>query len=191
MNWLPVVPVTVLVTILGSTDALWAQAATPACGWQGSQQWLSTRPSPLDSAQLALPGGVAKICYSRPSARGRAIYGELAPFGRAWRVGANEPTLLHLTVSAQIGGTEFPPGQYVLLAVPGPDRWMVVLHTAESTDPSRMFQTLTVVGNARAQVDSIHPPVEQFTIRIQETPNRAFLLEWGSLQARLEVRASP
>jgi len=73
MNWSRVFAVAVLVTTLGPTEALWGQTATPACGWQGSQQWLSTRPSPLDSAQVALPGGVAKICYSRPSLRGRSL----------------------------------------------------------------------------------------------------------------------
>jgi hypothetical protein len=57
----------------------------------------TTRPSSRWAEQ-------ALICYGRPSARGREIFGGLVPHGRLWRTGANEPTILHLPFTAEIAG---------------------------------------------------------------------------------------
>src|SRR5437867_1068337 len=98
--------------------------STPAlaCHVRGSQDWLATRPSPLDSAVITVGATTAKICYSRPSARGRSV-DSLVPPGRAWRMGANEPTTITLTNTLIIGGAQLGALRYVILAVPGVERW--------------------------------------------------------------------
>ena len=53
------------------TLAFTAQESVPSCNVRGSYEWLSQRVSPLDSATIGLGGRTAKVCYSRPSARGR------------------------------------------------------------------------------------------------------------------------
>jgi hypothetical protein len=88
----------------GLSSSAGAQGPLPACEWQGSHQWLSTRASPLDSVILVMPTLTATICYSRPSARGRSVFDSLAPFGKVWRTGANEPTTLRLSRKATVGG---------------------------------------------------------------------------------------
>jgi hypothetical protein len=158
------------------------------CEVSGSHEWLSTRASPLDSVEVSLPAVTVKICYSRPRARGRSVYGSLAPFGQAWRTGANEPTTIRLSRSATIGGATLSAGRYLILSVPDSTRWLVVFYTATGTDASEMFRTRKEVATGTASVERLATPVDQFTIRSTMGPEgTAFLLEWGHLRARLPV----
>ena len=168
-----------------------SQTPTPACGVRGSQQWLATRPSPLDSATLTIGSAVAKVCYSRPSARGRSV-DSLVPQGRAWRTGANEPTTITLTGSLAVGGAVLRPGRYVILTVPRAEQWIVVFHTTAETEPDRMFASLEQVAQGTGRVERLTSPVEQFTIRsVSDSTDAAFLLEWGERRVRVAVRSVP
>src|SRR5712692_9933593 len=153
---LPMTSMVILVLALpaGSTVSQEPLTPTPACHVRGSQQWLATRPSPLDSAVVTVPGTVAKICYSRPSARGRSV-DSLVPPGRAWRMGANEPTTITLTNTLIIGGTQLAAQRYVILAVPGVERWTLAFYTTPDTEPAKMFQHLTQVASASGAVERL------------------------------------
>jgi hypothetical protein len=106
-------------------------SGAPACAWMASGDQLSGRASPPDSASVRLGEGVAKVCYSAPSARGRQIMGGLVPYGEPWRLGANEATVLHVTVPAEIGGAvRVDPGSYSLYAIPGESEWTIVVNRA-------------------------------------------------------------
>src|SRR5687768_6929301 len=76
------------------------------CGPRGS----AARVSPDDSLSFTVGGKEALLCYGRPLARGRLIFGGLVPYDALWRTGANEPTLLHLPFRAQIAGVAVPKG---------------------------------------------------------------------------------
>ena len=81
------------------------------------------RQSPLQELRFSAGGGEALLCYGAPSARERVVMGELVPFGEPWRVGANEPTTLHLSADAMVGGVSLAPGSYSLYATPGESEW--------------------------------------------------------------------
>jgi hypothetical protein len=92
---------------------------------------LEGRASPYDSATVAVGDAVLKLCYGRPSARGRImIGGDDVPFGQPWRTGANEPTTLHTTAAIVLGDTHLDPGSYSLYTIPGPETWEVILNRA-------------------------------------------------------------
>jgi DUF2911 family protein len=159
-----------------------------ACHVRGSQQWLATRPSPLDSVSVTVSGTTAKICYSRPSARGRSV-DSLVPPGTAWRLGANEPTIITLTDSLSIGGAALGAGRYVILAVPGLNRWTLVFYTTPDTEPAKMFHNLQQVAIGTGQVEQTAEPVDKFTIRSEGDPtNCELLLEWGNWRVRIPVQ---
>jgi hypothetical protein len=169
-------------------SALATAVPTPTCNVRGSHQWLSTRPSPLDSAVVAIGDATALICYSRPQARGRSV-DSLVPRGLAWRLGANEPTTLTLSNAMSVGGVRLGAGRYVLLAVPGDAKWTVVFHTTPDSEPAKMFQTMKQVAMGTASAERVAPLVEQFTIRAAPDGVPAFLLEWGPWRVRLPVAA--
>lgn len=166
-----------------------APQALPACIAQGSRELLSGRPSPLDSLVVPLGAGAVKICYSRPSVRGRTIFDGLVPFGKPWRTGANEPTMLHLPVQAEAAGVRLTPGRYVVTTVPGPDEWTVIFHTTEAQDPARMFESLVEVGRGRATPEPLDSLVEQLRIRADPGPRPALILEWERVRVRIPMRA--
>ena len=69
-----------------------------------------------------------KVIYSRPSLKGRAIFGELIPFGKVWRVGANENTEIKFYKPVTIGGVALPAGSYSLFAIPEKDKWTIIIN---------------------------------------------------------------
>ena len=166
---------------------------TPRCRVRGSHEWLARRASPLDSVSLIDGSDVAFLCYSRPRARGRSVYDSLAPFGKAWRTGANEPTILELTAPAVVAGVSLPVGRYAILTVPQPTEWVVLFHTFTTPDSAvddlpRVFQTLHEVGRGMMIAKTLPTVTEAFTIRtVADSAGHAFLLEWGTLQARMPV----
>ncbi len=96
---------------------------------------------PLVNAQLNHPKaspftkieqevGLSKITvkYSRPAVRGRTIFGDLVPYGRIWRVGANASTKITVDTDVTILGNNLPKGTYALYAFPKETSWEVVFH---------------------------------------------------------------
>lgn len=69
------------------------------------------------------------IQYGRPSKRGRQVMGVLVPYGRIWRVGANESTKITTSDDLVVAGNKLPAGTYALYAFPYEDRWQMVFHT--------------------------------------------------------------
>ena len=178
----------ILALAAGSTVSQEPLTPAPACHVRGSRQWLATRPSPLDSVVVTVPGATAKICYSRPSARGRSV-DSLVPPGPAWRMGANEPTTITVANRLNVGGAFLGTGRYVILAVPGLDRWTLAFYTTPDTEPAKMFQNLKQVATGTGEVVRVVAPVEQFTIRSEsDSTTLSLLLEWGTWRVRVPVR---
>jgi hypothetical protein len=162
--------------------------ASPNCKARGSRQWLAQRASPLDSATAVVHGDTAKVCYSRVSARGRTVFGELVPYGRAWRTGANEPTVLHLSCAAEVAGVPLDPGQYILLTVPGLNQWTIAFYRPTSDDPS--YKTMSAVGQGVVSSETLTEPVETLTLRgTQGSVSAELILEWERVRVRIPVRA--
>jgi hypothetical protein len=109
--------------------------AAPAmtCAPWASPEQLATRPSPYDSIMVRTDTVLrAKLCYSRPLARDRTVFGALVPYDTLWRTGANEPTILHLSGPAQIAGLTVEAGDYSIYTVPSPAGWQVVVNASTS-----------------------------------------------------------
>jgi hypothetical protein len=66
------------------------------------------------------------VDYSRPSTKGRKIFGELVPYGEVWRTGANAATVFSFSTDVTIGGQLVPAGSYALYAIPGKNDWTMI-----------------------------------------------------------------
>ncbi len=91
-------------------------------------------PKASPAAMVAQEVGFAtiKIDYSRPATRGRKIFGDLVPYGRIWRVGANESTKISVDTEVAVSGNKLPAGTYALYAFPEEDEWEIVFHNNTS-----------------------------------------------------------
>lgn len=152
------------------------------------------RASPYDSATVSVGGQQLKICYGRPAARNRTIFGEggLVPYGRLWRTGANEPTIMHVPFTANVAGLTVPPGSYSVYTEPGATEWTLIInrataqwgHEGSYTDAVREQE----LGRATVPAERLDQHVEQFTIRGEPTAAGAdILLEWERTRVRIPV----
>ena len=105
-----------------------AQTVDAGCWVRGERADLELRASPFDSAAVSLDAGDVKVCYSRPRKLGRPIMGRLVPYGRPWRMGADEATSIHLPVAGTLGGVALGPGWYSLYAIPAESEWRIVVN---------------------------------------------------------------
>jgi len=86
------------------------------------------QPSPLSTVEQKVGLTDVSITYSRPSMKGRVIFGELVQYGSMWRLGANASTKIEFSDAVKIAGQDVPAGKYALYAIPGKDKWTMILH---------------------------------------------------------------
>jgi hypothetical protein len=152
------------------------------------------RQSPYDSITVAVDGRQLRICYGRPSAQGREIFGGLVPWGTLWRTGANEPTILHLPFTAEIAGLRVEPGSYSLYTVPQESgEWELIINRATSQwgHPGSYTEEVRAqeLGRAPIRTERLDQAIEQFTIRGEPVAGGAdVLLEWERTRARIPIR---
>jgi len=85
-------------------------------------------PSPTQTIKQDFGMGSIELTYSRPSAKGRRVFGDLVPYGKLWRTGANAATKLVFSNPVEIGGKKLDTGTYVLYTIPGEETWEVIIN---------------------------------------------------------------
>jgi len=84
-------------------------------------------PSPAQTVKQEFGLSNVELSYSRPGVKGRKIFGDLVPYGKVWRTGANGATTLTFGDEVTIGGTKIPAGKYGLLTIPDKKNWTVII----------------------------------------------------------------
>lgn len=115
---------TPLVLTLFAATILALTLALPA-----SAQLKLPRVSPAASVTQTIGLTDLTVTYSRPGVKNRVIWGELVPYDKPWRTGANEATNFTTTDSIQFSGRPLAPGTYALFTIPGKDGWTVILNS--------------------------------------------------------------
>jgi hypothetical protein len=152
------------------------------------------RKSPLDSLTFSVSRQLVKVCYGRPSSRGRVmIGGKNVPFGKLWRTGANEPTIFFTPVALTVAGIKVAPGKYSLYSVPGPREWQVIVNRSTSQWGEESNYTDKVkaqeVGRATVSSEQLAAPIETFTIRSAPSGAKGadLVLEWEKTRIRIPI----
>jgi hypothetical protein len=89
----------------------------------------SKRPSPPAMAKGTIKGSMITIDYSSPSVKGRKVFGELEPFGKVWRAGANEATIFTTSKDIEVEGKKLAAVKYSLFMTPGEKEWTVYFNS--------------------------------------------------------------
>ncbi len=111
-----------------------------------AQQLKTPQPSSTQTLKQEFGLGSIELSYSRPNMKGRKIFGDLVPFDKVWRTGANNATTLTFTDEVTIGGTKVPAGKYGLLTIPSANEWTVIISKqTDVTSPSAYKQEMDVV----------------------------------------------
>jgi hypothetical protein len=86
----------------------------------------ANRPSPPDIVSNTVGNTTITIDYSQPAVKGRTIWGELVPYGRVWRTGANEATTIEFSKDVKVEGKSLKAGKYGLFTIPEKNEWTII-----------------------------------------------------------------
>lgn len=125
-------------------------------------------PSPSQTIKQDFGLSFIELSYSRPAMRGRKIFGDLVPFGKVWRTGANNATTITFGDEVMIGGTKIPAGKYGLLTIPDKKSWTIIItKQTDVTSPSDYKQDQDVV-RVEAKTMDMNSAMESFTMQFAD-----------------------
>jgi hypothetical protein len=132
----------------------------------GAQQLRTPAPSPTQTVKQDFALSAVELSYSRPSVKGRKIFGDLVPFGNVWRTGANNATTITFGEEVLINGKKVPAGKYGFLTIPGKDNWtLIITKQVDVTSPAAYKQESDVVRMDVKPV-AINYKIENLTLQI-------------------------
>jgi tetratricopeptide (TPR) repeat protein len=122
-----------------------------------------------------------EILYSRPSARGRSVLGNLVPFGQLWRTGANDNSTISFSDDVVINGKTLKKGKYALYTIPNIQSWEVLFYTAtDNWGTPKEFDDAKVALKTTVNEEALAKPVETFTLAISnlDTSSATLDISW-------------
>lgn len=133
-----------------------------------------------------------KVTYCRPYKKEREIFGGLVPYGKVWRTGANEATLLEASHDFTFGGKPVLAGRYTLWTLPGTDTWDVYLNSGMypwgvDFDGNAQRDPAKDVAVATVPVTRVPESLEQFTIVMSED-GKQLLLKWDDVLVAVPIQ---
>ncbi len=127
--------------------------------------------------------------YSRPSARGRKIFGGLVPWGEVWRTGANTATKVTFGGDVKFEGTAVPAGSYALYTIPGEGEWTFILSKVTGQWGSYTYDEKNDLLRAKVKPTSLKDPVETMSISVEDVrDDRAELaISWEKTRVAAKI----
>ncbi len=147
--------------------------------------------SALATAEATIEGKKVSITYSRPSMRGRKVFGELVPYNTVWRTGANKATVLKTEATLVFGKVEIPAGEYSINTVPSENGWKLIINkTIPSWGiPYKPEYEKTEFPRIDMKVAKTAAPVELFTITVAAAKGGGVLkMEWENTSASVNFK---
>jgi Protein of unknown function (DUF2911) len=133
-----------------------------------AQQLTTPQPSPTQVIKQNFGVGSVELNYSRPAKKGRKVMGDLVPFGKVWRTGANAATTLTFTDDVTIGGTSVKAGKYGLLTIPNADKWTIIISKDVTVNQPSAYKQENDVVRVDAPAIKLPFSVENFTINFAD-----------------------
>jgi hypothetical protein len=148
-------------------------------------------PSPTQTVSQDFALSNISLSYSRPSKKGRVIFGDLVPYGQIWRTGANSPTKIKFGEDVSIDGKPVPAGEYALYSIPGENEWTFILSKNLKLWGSIGYNQADDLLRFTAKPMSVPFDVESFTILFgSQTANTVDIqLLWANTAVGFTVKA--
>ena len=150
----------------------------------------SQKASPAATATGKVGEATITIAYSSPAVKERKIWGELVPYNKIWRAGANEATVFETDKALKIEGKELPAGKYSIYMLPTENEWTIIFNSqvgqwgitragATTDDPARDVLKINV------------KPIESKTFNerlVYEVSSKGFSMSWEKLTVPVKVK---
>lgn len=163
--------------------------AIALCNFTFAQTLTTPQPSTTQIIKQNFALSAIELSYSRPNIKGRSVIGNLVPFGKVWRTGANGATTLTFGDDVTIGDKKIPAGKYGLLSIPDKENWtLIITKQTDVTSPAAYKETEDVVRvNVKAMITA--NKVETFTIQFANVKSNTCELQlmWENTAVALPI----
>jgi hypothetical protein len=130
-----------------------------------------------------------EINYSRPGLKGRVVVGNIDPYGKVWRTGANSATRISFSTPVKLQGSKLDAGTYELFTIPGPDEWTVILQKAGKQWGAYQYKEENDALRVKAKPVGLANPVETFTIDVNDIRDDSATLDliWADWRVPVKI----
>ncbi|WEK33772.1 MAG: DUF2911 domain-containing protein [Candidatus Pseudobacter hemicellulosilyticus] len=162
---------------------------TLACVASEAQGLKLPQPSPAQTIKQDFGIGSVELSYSRPAVSGRKVFGDLVPFDKVWRTGANGATTISFTEDVTIGDKLVPAGKYGLLSIPSKDSWTIIISKQVNVNQPALYKQEEDLVRVLVKTMKTPKPVESFTIQFSDiTPTSCALqIMWANTAVTLPI----
>ncbi|WP_343703142.1 DUF2911 domain-containing protein [Chitinophaga sp.] len=170
-----------------STAAICMLAAAPAFA-QGIKM---PAPSPTQTIKQDFALSAVEVTYSRPAMKDRTIMGDLVPYGKLWRTGANAATRIKFGEDVKLNGTAIPQGEYVLYTIPNQGGWEIVINKGLKNWGVDGYKQEEDVARFKAEAQELPFPIQSFMILFEDVRPSAMtmMLMWDKTLVPIEITA--
>ena len=130
-----------------------------------SAQLKMPAPSPTQIIKQDFALGSIELTYSRPSIKGRKIFGDLVPYNTVWRTGANAATIIKFNDPVELGGKKIDTGSYALYSIPNDDSWEIILNKGITNWGSDGYKQTDDVVRFKVNTMKVKEAAESFTMQ--------------------------
>ncbi len=151
------------------------------------------QPSPASKIEQIIGLTDVAVDYSRPSMRGRAIFGNLVPYDKLWRTGANKNTQITFSDDVKVGGKDLKKGTYAIYTKPGKENWEVIFYSdANNWGIPKKWDDTKVAAKTSVKVNTIPMNVETFTIMFSDFKMDSAVMNfiWENKEAAITIETS-
>lgn len=151
------------------------------------QAWTKSK-SPAATAAFHQGGLDAEVQYCQPAKKGRVVFGQLVPYGKVWRTGANEATIIEFKQDVKIAGQPLKAGSYTLWTMPNATEWTIIINSKTGQWGTMYDESADVL---RVNVPARQKPetVEMFQISFAPQSGGAdMLLRWEQTEVAVPIR---
>ena len=141
--------------------------------------------SPLASSFVQKGDAYVRVAYNQPHLRGRTMLGEKNPYGKVWRLGANQATEVFLTQDIKIGGEELKAGAYSIFAIPEADKWTLIFNSQMGQWGAYGYDKSKDVLQIEAEVQKAPKSFEALSIWFEGEDSMNFA--WGETWVSVEM----
>jgi len=145
----------------------------------------ASRPSPPASASGKISAATITINYGSPSVKGRKVWGDLVPYDKVWRAGANEATTFETDKDIKVEGKSLPAGKYGFFVIPGEKEWTIIFNKisnqwgAYKYDSSQDALRVTVMP---------HKSDKMYELLVYDVSDKGIVLRWENLEVPVAIK---
>lgn len=148
-------------------------------------------PSPAQTIKQDFALSAVEVTYSRPAVKGRTIMGDLVPYNKLWRMGANQATRIKFGEDVKLNGKAVPAGEYVIYAIPGHNSWEIIINKGLKNWGIDGYKQEEDVARFTTEPQELPFPIESFMITFGDVQpsSMTMMILWDRIMVPVQITA--